>query len=226
VAASTTARFRELLSGGPDDFPLDEACLLVGAHARPGLDVDHYLARLDALAGDFLPPTLDGLLSHLFGPGRFAGNSADYYDPRNSFLDQVLDRRLGIPITLAVLAMEVGRRAGVPVWGVSMPGHFLLRDKVDTAVFADPFNGGRQLSAVQCRQLHRSQQPGSAWDDAYLAPVSKRTIVARVLTNLKAIASERGDLAMLWWVMGLRQAIPGVAEHEHAEYQRLAARLN
>jgi regulator of sirC expression with transglutaminase-like and TPR domain len=221
-----TARFRELLAGGPDSFPLDEACLLIGAHARPGLDVERYLAHLDELAGGFLPPTLDGLLAHLFGPGGFAGNSEAYYDPRNSYLDQVLDRRLGIPITLSIVAIEVGRRSGVPVCGVSMPGHFLLQDKVDRSVFVDAFNGGRVLSAAQCRQLHQAQSNGAAWDDAYLEPASRRTIVARVLTNLRAIAHERGDLAMLRWVMELRQAVPGVAERERDEYVRLLATFN
>lgn len=226
VAGQATARFRELLSGGPDAFPLDEACLLIAAHARPGLDIAHYLARLDELAGEFLPPTFDGLLRHLFGRGGFVGNQDAYYDPRNSFLDQVLDRRTGIPITLAIVAMEVGRRAGVPMSGVSMPGHFLIRDKVDPQVFADPFNGGRQLSTVQCRQIHRAQSNGAAWDDAYLQPVSKQVIVARVLTNLKGIAQARQDIGTLHWVMRLRQYIPGIAEMERDEFQRLAALLN
>ena len=226
MAGQATARFGELLSGGPDEFALDEACLLISAHARPGLDVTSYLSRLDELAGEFLPPTFDGLLRHLFGPGGFLGNQHLFYDPRNSYLDQVLDRKVGIPITLAVLAVEVGRRAGVPMWGVSMPGHFLVRDKVDPQVFGDPFNGGRQLSTVQCRQLHRAQAGGAEWHDSYLDPATKRTIVARVLSNLKGIAQERRDIGMLTWVMRLRQFIPGLAEHERDEYQRLVASMN
>ena len=121
----------------PDDFALDEACLLIAGHARPGIDIERCLGELDRLAGEVLPPTLDGLVSTLFGGSGFRGNADDYYDPDNSYLDQVLQRRLGLPITLAVLAIEVGRRAGVPLWGVSMPGHFLLRDKVDPSVFLD-----------------------------------------------------------------------------------------
>jgi regulator of sirC expression with transglutaminase-like and TPR domain len=223
---SPTDRFRELLSRPEDDLPLDEACLLIAAHARPGLDIPAYIAKLDDLAGGFLPPTLDGLVRHLFGPGRFAGNSVDYYDPRNSYLDRVLDRRLGIPITLAILSMEVGRRSGVPLWGVSMPGHFLLRDKVDPTVFVDPFNGGRLLTAADCRRMHRDLAPGAAWDDAYLEPVSKHVIVVRVLTNLKAIAQHRDDASMLLWVMRLRQALPGIAEQERTEFSRLVASTN
>lgn len=214
------------MAGDSDDFALDEACLLIAAHARPGLDVNQYLTKLDELAGEFLPPTLDKLLTHLFGPGRFAGNTEEYYDPQNSYLDRVIDRRLGIPITLAVVAIEVGRRCGVPVVGVSMPGHFLLRDKADATVFADPFDGGRRLTAAHCRQIHRAQSNGATWTDSYLEPVSKRAIVARVLSNLKATAQQQGDLSTLHWVMLLRQAIPGLAEHERFEFQRLAASLN
>ena len=221
-----TERFRALISAGPNAFPLDEACLLVAAHARPGLDVDAYLARLDDLAGEILPPTLDGLVRCLFGPGGFSGNSGRYYEPENSFLDQVLERRVGIPITLAVLAMEVGRRAGVPLWGVSMPGHFLLRDKVDPMVFVDPFNGGKILLAGDCRRLHHAMSGGAPWDDSFLNPASKLAIVARVLSNLKTLAEQRNDLGMLYWVMTLRQAIPDLGELERNEFLRLAARLN
>jgi len=196
------------------------------ARPQPARRSTRYLARLDEVAGEFLPPTLDGLLTHLFGPGRFAGHTEEYYDPQNSLLDRVIDRRLGIPITLAVLAIEVGRRSGVPVSGVSMPGHFLLRDTADASVFADPFDGGRRLTAEQCRRIHRVQSNGAAWTDSYLEPVSKRAIVARVLSNLKATAQQQGDLSTLHWVMLLRQSIPGLAEHERSEFQRLVASLN
>lgn len=226
MGKAPTARFRELLGGDTDDFALDEACLLIAAHAHPGLEVDRYLERLDVLAGQFLPPTFDGLLRHLFGPGGFSGNRSSYYEPENSMLDCVLDRRTGIPITLSIVAMEVGRRAGVPMWGVSMPGHFIVRDKVDPSVFADPFNGGRQMNAAGCRQLYASLTGSSDWSDDYLEPASKRAIVVRVLNNLKGIATQRNDPGMQLWVMALRQGIPGVAEHEREEYVRLRARFN
>lgn len=214
------------MAAGANGFALDEACLLIAAHARPGLDVNRYLGQLDDLAGEVLPPTLDGLVEQLFGAGGFRGNSDEYYDPRNSFLDQVLERRTGIPITLAVLAIEVGRRSGVPLWGVSMPGHFLLRDKVDPSVFVDPFNGGRLLTALDCRRMHHAMSGGAPWEDAFLNPASRLTIVVRILSNLKAVAQQRSDLGMLLWVMTLRQAVPAIAEQESAEFQQLLARLN
>jgi len=211
---------------GPNGFALDEACLLISAHARPNLDVGHYLNRLDEIAGTILPPTLDGLLSVLFRDEGYRGNEHAYYDPDNSFLDQVIDRRVGIPITLSVLAIEVGRRCGVPLWGVGMPGHFLLRDKVDPMVFVDPFNGGKILLAGDCRRMHHALSQGSPWDDSFLNPTSKIAIVARVLTNLKMVARERQDDSMLLWVMRLRQAIPGLAVEERVEFERLSARFN
>ncbi|MEI7992433.1 MAG: transglutaminase-like domain-containing protein [Actinomycetota bacterium] len=219
-------RFRDLMAQGPNGFALDEACLLIAAHARPSLDVGGYLSRLDELAGEILPPTLDGLIDSVFGPHGFHGNTDNYYDPANSYLDQVIDRRVGIPITLAVVAMEVGRRAGVPLWGVSMPGHFLLRDKVDPDVFVDPFNGGRILGAGDCRRLHFALSGGSPWEDAFLNPASKLTVVARMLSNLKAVATSRDDLGMLRWVLLLRQAIPGLAEQERDEFQAVSSRFN
>ena len=214
------------MGNGPNGFALDEACLLISAHARPGLDIGSYLNRLDEIAGTVLPPTLDGLLGVLFRDEHFRGNEADYYDPANSFLDQVIDRRVGIPITLSVLAMEVGRRCGVPLWGVGMPGHFLLRDKVDPMVFVDAFNGGKILLAGDCRRMHHAMSQGSPWDDSFLNPTSKVGIVARVLTNLKVVAQQRRDEAMLLWVMRLRQAIPGLADDERVEFERLNARFN
>ena len=226
MTGQQTDRFRSLMAAGPNGFALDEACLLIAAHARAGVDVDAGLARLDSLAGEILPPTLDGLVETLFGPGGFRGNEQDYYNPANSLLDQVLDRRVGIPITLAVVAIEVGRRAGVPLWGVSMPGHFLLRDKVDPNMFLDPFNGGRQLGVGDCRRMHHAMSGGAPWDDSFLNPASKLTIVARVLSNLKSVAAARNDLGMLRWVLLLRQAIPGLSEQEQAEFAQVSARFN
>jgi glycosyltransferase involved in cell wall biosynthesis len=124
-------RFVAALDRPAESVPLDEAALCIAAHADPAVDIDGYPTRLDEIAGEIRTPTLDGLVRHLYSSGRFTGNTVDYYDPRNSFLNDVIDRRLGIPITLAVVGLEVGRRIGVPLSGVGMPGHFLLRDKVD-----------------------------------------------------------------------------------------------
>jgi len=207
--------------------PLDEIALLVAAHALPGLDVGAYMMKLDDLAAACPAPTLDALIAHLFSRGRFQGNRDDYYDPRNSLLSEVVDRGLGIPITLSILAMEVGRRLGVPLAGVGMPGHFLLRDKVDPEVFVDPFHRGRVLDADGCQQLHsRLTGGGRAWDPGWLDPVGRWAIVARLLANLKAIYQQRHERDALLWVMQLRGLIPGIGPAERTEVTRLMAPYN
>jgi regulator of sirC expression with transglutaminase-like and TPR domain len=226
-----TARFVELVHRPAAEIPLDEAALLIAAHARPRLrDMEALageVAKLDALAGGVRNPTLDGLRAHLFTNGRLRPARRDYYDPRNSFLDHVLERRVGIPITLAVVAMEVGRRVGVPLDGVGMPGHFLLRDKVDRSVFVDPYHGGRLLDAHGCRELHRAVSGDDApWHDEYLDPVDKVAILARVLANLKAAYRRQRDTAGLRWVMALRTRLPDPHADSPDEFARLMAPLN
>lgn len=203
-------RFAELVAGDEDLLRLDEAALLVAAHARADLDIAAELDLLDRLAARAPEPTLDGVRALLFRDLGFTGNDVDYYDERNSYLDQVLHRRTGIPITLSVVVMEVGRRLGVPLSGVSMPGHFLLRDKVDPDVFVDAFARGALLDRDGARaRFMLVQGPGATFDDAFLEPVGKRTIVDRILANLELIASRRADRAMLGWVLRLRTTIPG-----------------
>lgn len=218
-----TARFAEVIAGEEATLPLDELGLLISAHARPGLDVEAQLERFDELADQVRDPTLDGLRRLLFRDLGFTGNDVDYYDPRNSYLDDVLVRRTGIPISLAVVTMEVGRRVGVPLWGVSMPGHFLLRDKVDPEVFVDPFARGQVLDRRGCRiRFHGVHGPDATFDDAFLEPVGKRAIVDRQLANLEAIAAATARTEMLTWVLRLRVAVPG---SEPATARRLAAAL-
>ncbi len=124
---TATDAFIALVQGPENALHLDHAALLLAAHAEPGLDVGAQLDRIDDLAARCPAPTLDGVRGLLFEDMGFSGDTEYYSDPRNSLLDQVLDRRLGIPISLSVLMMEVGRRVGVPLEGVAMPGHFLVR---------------------------------------------------------------------------------------------------
>ena len=227
----TTRRFAELLSMGEDDFPLDQACLLIAAHARPDLDVGALLGQFDTLAAEFTASHESGgrgdLMGFLFGPGRFTGNTVEYYGADNSLLDQVIQRRLGIPISLAVVAMEVGRRVGVPLVGVGMPGHFLVRSAADETAFYDPFHSPDVLDADGCRRLyHAAAGQGARFSPSYLAPVSRQAIVVRILTNLKVVYQRQSDLAALGWVMRLRAAIPGIGEVERDERIRMFAVLN
>src|SRR5262245_38209328 len=202
-------RFAELVAARGEQLPLDEAAALIAQSAEPGLRTGAMLAQLDALAESCPGYTLDSLVPHLFGRGGFGPDRSDYYDPRNSLLNHVLERRVGIPISLSVLALEVGRRVGVPMAGVGMPGHFLLRDKVDRAVFIDAFHGGRLLDAQGCRRLfHQLTGPDSSWSADYLTPVGNLSIVARMLNNLRVVFDQRRDYAGLRWVLALRAALP------------------
>lgn len=218
-----TEQFADLLDGSEDEVPLDRAALLIAAHAYPGLDIEAELAIIDRIAEGCFAPTLDALARYLFVDLDFRGNRTAYYDPRNSYLNDVIHRRRGIPITLSVLTMAVGRRLGVPLAGVAMPGHFLLRDQVDPTVFVDPFAGGAFLDRVGCERVFRALHGHEAsFDEACLEPVGPFTIVARMLANLRLVFAARGDHAALVWVLRLRSFVPGVPTEERAE---LAAAL-
>ncbi|MFM8303940.1 MAG: transglutaminase family protein [Actinomycetota bacterium] len=219
------ARFSDLVQGPESVIPLDEAALLIAAHDHP-VDVAAQLDRLDRLADDVVADDAAGLARALFGTGGFAGNTADYGDPRNSYLDEVLARRLGIPITLSVLMIEVGRRRGIPLSGVGMPGHFLVGSDDG---FVDPFHGGAVLDAAGARRLFDRTHRGAPFADAYLHPVGSRAILARMLANLVATLLGRDPMRAIG-ALQLRLAIPGLpeAERRHGEetLTRLRASLN
>jgi regulator of sirC expression with transglutaminase-like and TPR domain len=219
-----SSRFRALLERPEAEIRLDEASLLVAAHAYPSLDLSHELSRLDELADTCYAPTLDALVRHLFVDLGFVGNDTDYYDPRNSYLNEVTARRTGIPITLSVLTIEVGRRIGVPLAGVSMPGHFLLRDRVDTEVFVDPFARGALIDRRAAeRAFHAVHGDDAPFDSRHLEPVGAHAILARLLANLRGIFLARNDAESLLWVLSLRVDIPGVPRDERRELAGLLA---
>lgn len=202
--------FAELV-GGDGSFEVEEGAMLVAALGRPEVDVTRELARLDELAASVAAPTLSGLRHTLFDDLGFRGNVENYYDPANSHLDRVLATRSGIPITLAVVTMAVGRRCGVPLAGVGMPGHFLVRDTTAEAVFVDAFDGGRLLDVAGCEALYRRISGDvRAFEPAFLDPVGDRDILERMLTNLTVIHLHRGDTAALKLVTRARLCIPGV----------------
>jgi regulator of sirC expression with transglutaminase-like and TPR domain len=157
-----------------------------------------YLARLDSMAAEVRKVTgvcqephrlIAGLNEHLFRQLGFRGNSADYYDPKNSFLNEVLDRRMGIPITLSTVYLEVGRRIGLSLHGVGMPGHFLVKYVGPSEeIVIDPFGGGGIVAPPDCQRiLDRISDGKVRFDPRMLSIVGTRQILARTLTNLKAI---------------------------------------
>jgi regulator of sirC expression with transglutaminase-like and TPR domain len=189
----------------PDDaVDLAHASLLVACEEYPDLDVDRYVSRLDTLAGELRarvstaaePAILASALSRLLVEEEgFRGNTRDYYDPRNSFLNDVLDRKTGIPITLAMVYMEVARRAGVAIDGVGLPGHFIVKlPGRDSGLLMDPFHGGALLSIEDCQaRLDRIYEGRLKIKPSMLAPCGRKEILARMLRNLKAIYTRAGD---------------------------------
>ena len=216
-----TDRFVALVQGPEDGIDLDEGCLLVAAHARPGADAGEVVeagrARLDALAETCTGPSLADVRRHLFETVGFSGNRHRYDDPRNSLLDEVLERRTGIPITLAVVVIEVGRRLGLQFDGIGLPGHFLVgvgTRPVPGRVRGGPAAGHGRLPAPVRRDWPGADAP---WSAGLLAPVGPRAVLARVLANLRAVFAESRDLHSLEWVLRLRLAIPGVPVQERVE---------
>lgn len=210
-------RLEDLLKGESDRFGLAEACLLIAADAYQNLDVNHYLAEIERMAARLrgrMPPAVNAegkviaLNQFLFEELGFVGNDGDYYDPKNSFLNEVIDRRRGIPISLSIIYIEVGRKIGLPLEGVSFPGHFLVRLGLrGSTLVLDPFSGGAPLSEGDLRKLLKRVIAGSgraqlrsADDvaaelplDQFLEPAGHRQILARVLRNLKNIYREKGE---------------------------------
>ena len=195
-------RFAELVTGDDHEIDLGEAALQIAREARPELDVGAYLAVLDSLAEgarEFLGDA-DGLEAivrlneYLFQHEHFGGNHSDYYDLKNSFLDQVLERRSGIPITLAVVYLEVTRRIGLDIRGVSFPAHFLLRTTEEPPVLIDPFYGSI-LTREDCEELlQQALGEGAQLAPEHFEPATARQILARMLANLKQIYMQQNGL--------------------------------
>jgi regulator of sirC expression with transglutaminase-like and TPR domain len=192
---------------GDDELPLLDTALLIARDEYPDLDPAGYTAQVDTYAdalrpqleGDVdLPSRLTAINRYLFDEVGFAGNNNQYDDPRNSYLNEVVDRKLGIPISLAVIQIEVTRRLGLPLDGVSFPGHFLVRLPVDDGILVlDPFNKGRPVSAEELRERASPHLGGQAPDDRQLmqilAPATHRSILMRMLRNLKGLYQASED---------------------------------
>lgn len=191
-------RLRDALRHERSEVTLDVAALELASIEFPGLDPDASLFRLENLAEQIhsqLTSNATGLdfikamKEVLFETLQFRGNEENYYDPRNSCLNSVLMRRLGIPISLSVLYIEIARRLSRPVYGVGLPGHFIVAyEDADSRYWVDPYNHGRILSFAECCAL--AKETGGVdlrTNPAVLAPVNKQQILVRMLSNLKAI---------------------------------------
>ena len=222
-------RSAHLLAKADDNLEVEHLALLLAEPEHPGLDIDGYLKKLNVMgelariklkaSANCGPAPADRIvpvLRFLYGELRFRGNVTDFYDPQNSFINHVIDRRTGNPLSLAIVLLAVCRRAGVAAHGISFPGHFLVGAARASGeiVTIDPFDG-RLLTPSVLHSLYESAtgDPGD-FDDQVLRPASRRQVVLRMLNNLRAIYELRGDQDRLRFVLE-RMALLSPSEEVH-----------
>jgi regulator of sirC expression with transglutaminase-like and TPR domain len=192
---------RQLLEEDPPNGRLDRAALELATLGTPDLEPEPFLDQLNEMASqlaDRMRNFNDGrdfvetAQRYLFGELGFHGNQQDFFDPGNSFLDQVLERRTGIPITLSVMYMEIARRLAMPVFGIGLPRHFIIQfDDGNYSTYIDPYNGGRTLTVQECFALAGAKVA----DPILLRRASKKQIAMRMLQNLRGVYLRRRDWA-------------------------------
>ncbi|GJL56954.1 MAG: hypothetical protein NPIRA02_40860 [Nitrospirales bacterium] len=195
------SELKQLLADGGQPLDLEAAIFLLARTAYPNIDMRDYSQQLDDLAAEIRPRLVPSLTSeqanhvlcrYLFKEKGFFGNRDHYYDPDNSFLNRVLDRRTGIPITLSALYLLLSNRLGLSCVGVGMPGHFVVKlEKTEPAVFIDCFNGGAFLQEKDCRQF--LTDAGVKFDDVYLKHTPNELIIARMIRNLIGVYEQQQE---------------------------------
>ena len=224
----TRERFAAELERDEDNIDLGRAALLFAQVEYPALDVDAYLCRFDAMAADLRPRIASGdepgrivetLGEYLFREIGFAGNETDYYDARNSYLNDVLDRRTGIPISLAAIYLELGKRLELPFEGVGFPGHFLVRlADPFLPVLVDPFGQGKLTTEDECRARLRAQYGDRVeLTTSMLRPVGTRSILFRMLANLKGVYARQDAYDRAVRTIGLMLLVEPAAVAEYRD---------
>src|SRR3954463_1940648 len=239
--AAIAEYFTSLVGQQVEDDKIDLLCaaLAIARLEYPALEIKPYIAKMDALAARVARKiaaeapqsdesvTITALNEVLFEEEGFRGNAEDYYDPRNSFVNDVLDRKVGIPITLALVYMEVARRIGFPLFGVGLPGHFLLKhyDAEGNQLVLDPYHQGSLLTPQDCQaRLDQIYGGGLQLAPEMLVAVTRRQTLVRMLTNLKTIYLSRRELRRALPVVDLVLAVyPRSAEDVK---QRAVLRFN
>lgn len=202
------ANIRRVTESG-DGLDLELGVLLLSQFGHPDADIDAMERQLDAIAAgleeavDSAEPdsveAADLLRHYLFQELNFRGNADNYQDPENSYFNRVLERRLGIPISLACVALFVGWRLDIPLYGVGLPGHFVIGHATPKGPrYLDVFNGGRVLSKADCASI--ALRAGAEFDDRMLEPAGRSQILSRMMVNLLNIYAERGDENRVRWL--------------------------
>lgn len=220
-------RLLESINQSDDDVDLAEAALLLACLEYPKLDIASYLQRFDVLASQVeqrfekdadIPERILALNQFLFTEQGFAPNLENFYDPRNSFLNDVLERKTGIPITLSIVYMEVARRIGLPIVGVSFPGHFLVKIPLEKGdIVLDPFAGGRPLTESELlerlKPIYGDLAPAAISLEPFLVPARKKEILVRMLRNLKAIYMHKQNFDKALYVLNdILEIVPAVPQ--------------
>lgn len=216
-----SSAWRALTLKGVKDTRLAEAALCAAVSEYPKLNVSEYLARLDTMAAELqqristtmtIPEQLVVLQQYLFEELGYTGNTIEYSDPRNSYLNEVIDRKLGLPITLAIIYLDLATAIHLPAFGIGFPGHFLVGiQSADRRWYIDVFNQGRELSrddlnVMLAGEHHDKAKPLQSLD-AHLKPADNVAILVRMLRNLKTIYIERTDIARALQVIAMIQSI-------------------
>ena len=194
--------FAQEVSRSDESINLAKASLYCAQAEYPDLEVTKYLEQLDLMAQDIavkLPDQhyplqiIKTINNHLYNNLEFRGNDQDYYNPKNSFLNDVIELRRGIPLTLSIIYLEIAKRLNFPMLGIGMPGHFIIRPDFDDAgIFVDAFNQGEILFKEDCQaKLEQLYQQPVKLEPQFLNPVSNKQILARLLNNLKQIYLHR-----------------------------------
>lgn len=214
--------FADLVSGPPTGWELDRAAALLAA-SFTGVDrTDEVIGRLDAMARRCADATLQGVFD-VMRP-HLTGDRTSYHDRRNSFIDAVLDRGVGLPITLSIIAIEIGRRVGAAIAGVGLPGHFVVRD-LRADLYGDAFRDATVLDRPGLELAWPRLVPGRPFDELHLVPVSERLILLRMTNNLLGLPDVRSDPVAMYSLAVMRSGFAELA-HEAAEHGRWVRAYN
>ncbi|HZQ10045.1 MAG TPA: tetratricopeptide repeat protein [Anaerolineae bacterium] len=203
--------FERVIAVPEAEINLAEAALILAGDEYPELDVSHYLAQLDEMANALRTRLTDPspeavipeLNRYLFQELGFVGNRTEYYDPRNSYLNDVLERRTGLPITLSVIVLALAKRLDLPIVGVGLPGHFVVKwDDGEHEIVFDPFERGKVLDREEIKSRVRDTfHPHAEFQAEWLTAVSAKYILSRMLNNLKAIFLQNNQIERAWQVV-------------------------
>ncbi len=214
-----------LFATAREPVPLDQIAARIARLDDDSPPVDEIIGMLDRMIDDECDGVdeVDELMTLVFGTLGFRGNSQQYHDPANSYLHRVLERRLGIPISLSVVVIEIGRRLGIDLMPVGMPGHFLVATGGTEPCWFDPMAGGRRLPEPEARAFFSALMPGQVFHPSFLFPIEPDAVAMRMLNNLRAIAQQRGQLGRVARILGTQIELPNAPLSLHVDVARLAA---